>query len=72
MEKEENEVKIPTKEEVIGWVKKDLHSAHYLLGVILYRHPEIVEELSNEIYESVMTKENGAAINHVKQTEHAD
>lgn len=53
----------PTREMVRDWVKKDLNSAHYLLGLVLTKYPEIVVELSDIIYDNVMTKENGAAIN---------
>jgi len=62
----------PTKEVVEEWVRKDLESAHYLLGVILHRYPEIVSTIALEVYENAMTKENGAAIDHVKQKEDAD
>lgn len=54
----------PQKSTVLEWVRKDLQSAHYLLGVILHRHPEIVEEMAETVYETVMRKENGAAIDH--------
>jgi len=54
----------PSKESVLEWVRKDLQSAHYLLGVILHRHPEIVSEIGETVYETVMRKESGPAINH--------
>lgn len=59
----------PDKATVLEWVKKDLHSAHYLLGLVLQRHPEIVEEVANNIFDTVMIKENGAAIDHVGHAE---
>lgn len=59
-------VEAPKKATVLEWVRKDLQSAHYLLGVILHRHPEIVEEMAETVYETVMRKEAGAAISHEK------
>lgn len=56
---------VPSKVEVLDWVRKDLQSAHYLLGIILTRHPEIVDEMADNVYETVMRKEQGAAIDHV-------
>lgn len=57
--------KVPTMEDVIGWVRKDLQSAHYLLGIVLMRHPELVDEIGRSVYETVMRKEQGPAIDHV-------
>lgn len=56
----------PTKETVREWIRKDLESAHYLLGLVLKRYPEIVIDIANSIHEHAMTKENGAAIDHTK------
>lgn len=58
-------VGVPTKENVLEWVRKDLEAAHYLLGIVLHRHPEIIEEMGETVYETVMRKESGSAINHV-------
>ncbi|QCQ85061.1 hypothetical protein [Blackfly microvirus SF02] len=54
----------PTKEMVKEWVKRDLSSAHYFLGVLL-RYPEIMDDCAEQIYDHVMLKENGSAIDHV-------
>jgi len=56
----------PSKATVLEWVRKDLEAAHYLLGIILHRHPEIIEEMGETVYETVMRKESGPAINHVE------
>lgn len=54
----------PTPELVKEWVKRDLASAHYFLGVLM-RYPEIMDACAQQIYEHVMLKENGAAIDHI-------
>lgn len=59
-------VEAPSKDTVKNWVRRDLESARYMLEVILKRHPEIVDELGDIIYETVMRKESGPAIDHVK------
>jgi hypothetical protein len=56
----------PTKEQVVEWVKRDFASAHYFLGVML-RYPEIMESCAEQIIAHVNAKENGAAIETVKQ-----
>jgi len=56
---------LPSVEKVAEWVRKDLQSAHYLLGIVLMRHPEIVNELAGSIYQTVKEKEKSAAIDHV-------
>lgn len=58
-------VPMPDKATVLDWVKKDLGSAHYLLGLILQRHPEIIREVADSIYDKVLAKEGGAGIDHV-------
>lgn len=58
-------VTVPEKATVLTWIRKDLEAAHYLLGIILQRHPEIVEEMADQVYDTIMRKENGAAIDHV-------
>lgn len=55
----------PTVEMVKDWVKTDLKTAHYFLGLLL-RYPEIVDRAAEEIYEHANRVENGAAIDHVK------
>lgn len=59
----------PSKATVLDWVKKDLQSAHYLLGLVLQLHPEIVEEMANNVFDTVMIKANGSAIDHVGHAE---
>lgn len=58
-------VPLPPKESVLQWVRKDLHAAHYLLGLVLTRHPEIVDEMATHIYETSLTKEQGPGIDHL-------
>jgi len=53
---------IPDKQTVIEWVKRDMHAAHYFLGLLL-RYPEIVERVANDILAHVHSRENGPAIN---------
>lgn len=55
----------PTRDQVEKWVKKDLASAHYLLGVLLTRYPDVVTSLAHDIYDHAMKQEDGAAIDHV-------
>lgn len=62
MEKE----KKPTREDVREWTKRDLLAASYFLN-LLQRYPEIVEQMADMIYDHATMKENGAAIDHVKQ-----
>jgi len=61
----------PSLETVKKWVVKDLESAHYMLGLVLHRHPEIIEEMAQNIYDAVMRKEQGAGIDHVPAMEEA-
>lgn len=68
MEKSKNE---PTVDDVKKWVRNDLESAHYCLGLVLKRYPAIVDEMAESIYEHAMAKENGAAIDHVDASEEA-
>lgn len=58
----------PDKATIADWVRKDLNSAHYLLGVVLQRYPQIIDEIADSIHEHAMTKENGAAIDHAQGT----
>jgi len=62
----------PTLENVKEWVRKDLQSAHYLLGVVLMRHPELVAEIGEQVYKTVMRKEAGPAIDHVDKDREID
>lgn len=61
---------VPSMEQIREWSKRDLEASHYFLGLIL-RYPEVVEKIANEIYQHAMKTENGAAIDHVKQSEDA-
>lgn len=60
------EIPTPTLEEVKSWVLKDLQASHYFLGLLL-RHPEAIDAAAKEIYEAVLRKENGPAIEHENQ-----
>lgn len=62
----------PSREAVQSWVKKDLASAHYLLGVLLHRYPDVINSLANDVYDHAMKLENGAAIDHVQAKPHED
>lgn len=66
MEKSKEVVGEPSPDVIREWVKKDLQSAHYLLGLVLERYPEVVEAMADQIVAHVKSKENGAAIDHVK------
>lgn len=57
----------PSEETVVKWVRKDMESAHYLLGIILQRYPHIITEMGKDVYRTTMEKENGAAIDHKPQ-----
>lgn len=52
------------------WVKADLRSAHYFLGMLM-RYPEIMDSCAQQIYDHAMKKEGGAAIDHVKAPQDA-
>lgn len=60
-------VSSPSVEQVREWVKQDFESAHYLLGLILKRHPEIVGEIADLVYYTVNEKEKGSGIDHVEK-----
>lgn len=65
----ENGTKIkPTKDQVLQWVKADLRSAHYFLGMLM-RYPEILDSCAQQIYDHAMMKEGGAAIDQVDKNE---
>lgn len=57
----------PSEAQVVDWVRKDLESAHYLLGIILKRYPDIITEMGKDVYRTTMKKENGAAIDHTPE-----
>lgn len=62
--------KVPTKEQIREWVRRDLHSAHYFMGILL-RYPEIMDSCAQQIYDYAMKKENGPGIDHVETKMHA-
>lgn len=65
MEKTQEQKPVFTRDQVEKWVRKDLASAHYLLGLLLQRYPDVVTSLAHDIYDHAMIKENGSAIDHV-------
>lgn len=65
-EKEAQKRDVPTVDVVTQWVRQDLTAAHYFLGILL-RYPEIMESVGKQIYEHAMSKENGAAVDHLKK-----
>jgi len=65
MKQEKQGRRAPRKEEVLEWVKKDLESCHYLLGVVLKLYPEVVARMADDVFETIMEKEKGAAVDHV-------
>lgn len=44
-----------TQEQVRAWIRKDLNAAHFLLGMVLQDHPDIVTELADMIYNKAMS-----------------
>lgn len=57
----------PSLETVKGWVKKDVESAHYLLGLVITRYPAVLDEMADTIYRHCMMTEGGAAIDGVEE-----
>lgn len=66
MKTSEKQEKIPTPtlEDVKSWIQRDLQASHYFLGLLL-RHPEAIDAAANEMYQAILIKENGSAIEHV-------
>lgn len=60
-----NPFPVPTIEEIRKSVKAQMEVAHYAIGLLL-RHPESLNAAADEMYKHVMTKEGGAAIDHVE------
>lgn len=56
---------VPSREAVHGWIKRDISAASYFLSMLL-RYPDIMETMSGELYAAILKKEQGAAIDHVK------
>lgn len=65
MENGQKELFPPTKEQVRDWVKRDVSASSYFLSMML-RYPELLEELSDKLYEKILSEEQGALIDHVK------
>lgn len=59
--------KVPTKEDVHKWIKRDLTASSYFLSMLL-RYPDIVESMAAEMYEKVLEREKGAGIDHVEKS----
>lgn len=58
--------KMPTREQVREWSKRDLTACHYFLGMLI-RYPDIIEKMADEIYQKALTSEQGAAIDKVQK-----
>lgn len=56
--------KKPTKEQVVAWVKRDAHAASYFLAMLV-RYPDIVDKIADELYDRIMSEEQGALIDSV-------
>lgn len=56
---------VPSREDVHSWIKRDITAASYFLSMLL-RYPDIMESMAGELYAKVLEKEQGAAIDHVK------
>lgn len=69
MENGQKELFPPTKEQVRDWVKRDVSASSYFLSMML-RYPELLEELSDKLYEKILSEEQGALIDHVKKPLH--
>lgn len=65
--------KVPSREDVHQWIKRDISASSYFLSMLL-RYPDIIESMAGELYAKVLERENGAAVDHVdeKQTEMFD
>lgn len=62
---ETKKTEMPSKDVVLEWVKKDLDSAIYLMSFVRHRHPEVLENMAEEIYQKAKREEQGQAIEHI-------
>lgn len=59
-----SEIKTPTKEEVHGWIKRDISASSYFLSMLL-RHPDVIEKIADELFDKIMSEEQGALIDQI-------
>lgn len=57
---------LPSQEQVTEWIKRDINAASYFLSMMV-RYPDIVDSLAREIYERILTEEQGALIDKVRK-----
>lgn len=57
---------VPSKDDVHQWIQRDISAASYFLAMLL-RYPDIMKNMAADLYAEVLRKEQGAAIDHVKQ-----
>lgn len=57
---------MPDVETIKKWTRNDLQSAIYFLSLI-NRYPELIDKIAEEIHKYALTKEQGQAIEHLKQ-----
>lgn len=62
---ENGEKVTPSKEQVKEWVRRDITASSYFLSLVL-RYPDIVESIADQLYERIMSEEQGALIDHIK------
>lgn len=66
---ETTEKKMPSKETVKEWVRRDVSASSYFLSMLL-RYPDIIENVAEQLYDRIMSEEHGAAIDHIKENGH--
>lgn len=57
---------VPSKETVKEWVRRDITASSYFLSLLL-RYPDIIENIAEQLYERIMSEEQGAVIDHIKE-----
>lgn len=60
----------PTKEEVHTWIKRDITAASYFLGMLL-QNPDLIKTLSDQLYDRIMSEQQGALIDHIEKRKEA-
>lgn len=60
----------PTKEEVHSWIKRDISAASYFLGMLL-QNPDLIKTLSDQLYDRIMSEQQGALIDHIEKRKEA-
>lgn len=67
----ENTAKVaPSQEQVKEWVRRDITASSYFLSLLL-RYPDIVENIATQLYERIMSEEQGSVIDHIKNNRDA-